>query len=491
MKDFRTRAVLALTSLLLVAASCSSGGEQPSVEAAQTSAAPTTAAPPTTAAEPDRTTSTTTTEPANGQMIQIDGAVEISDERGNSSGTFKVTAGSEFLGCESGTFDEYPTPEFFVDHMTCASGSRTGTFMMGFAPTGGPINFSASWNLIIATGDYGDISGSGDWRGRLSDDEESGTWTMTGEIEFGEVTKPLATFPRLVQARSSDCQEGMLTIDGLYEFATVGDEMLRLDFATGEVTEHGASPAECAFWLGDEKFGRRVATTGNAESETKIWLGPFDGPWDVELEFDELTILLSRSFAANRLIFSQPDSGSVFLMDATTGEQVGPAVSGGFDNGRQFSPTATSDDGSLIAVGGADPAAGGGLVFVLDAETGEEVFQMKTGSPVTTFDFDDAAGELVAGLFSRELITIDLSAGEVVAKVETGRTATIDSIGIRPDGLVVVYTAGLGQLIDRHTGPTGATANFRYASTTARIQPDGTIAALSDSQQMEIVEIDG
>ena len=108
---------------------------------------------------------------------------------------------------------------------------------------------------------------------------------------------------------------------------------------------------------------------------------------------------------------------------------------------------------------------------------------------MTTVVFDDQAGELVAGLFTGELLTVDVAAGEVVSNVAISTTSTIAAIGLRSDGLVVVYSGDVAELVDRRTGPTGASITIRNAAA-ADIQPGGVITTVSTAQEFVLYEID-
>jgi hypothetical protein len=209
------------------------------------------------------------------------------------------------LGCDGGTLAEFPAQDQAAQELTC-SGDREGSFVGRFSVTGSGPTFTANWEVIVASGDFDELSGDGTWVAETAPDGESATFTLTLGVTFGEVAAPSSAFPRLSQPRETSCFDGFVAADGLAEYATVDDTMFRLDLVTGEKTEHGAPPVECAWWFGDPEHGRRFATSlpeARPEGGTKVWLGPYDGEWDVELEFEELTLPLSRSITVNRLIF--------------------------------------------------------------------------------------------------------------------------------------------------------------------------------------------
>lgn len=501
MRIFYVKAVVVLIAGATVASACSSGGEESGqVEAAQPETvesteveSTTTAAPITSTTAPEADTSTTSAEPA--PQIMIEGAVSFGPNVG--TGTWEVTKGAELLGCDGGTMEEFDAQDAVAGELTC-DGERSGAFVGLFTPAGGGSTFTSSWDVIAASGDFDDMSGLGNWSGEIDADGEQSRFTVTLDVTFGEVAAPVDAFPRLVQSRATQCWDGFVTSNGLIEYATVDDTMVRLDLETGETSEHGAPPSECAWWLGDPELGRRVALSlpdgdmALPNGEIKAWLGPYDGAWDVELSYDEVTLLLSRSMTANRLLLSQPDSGSVVLIDATTGVQIGSAIEGNFANGRHSVATATSTDGRFIALGGASTSSmtGVGELVVLDAATGDQLARIETEDPPTALAFDADGNELVVGLFTGAILTIDMAAIEVVSEVSLVSTAVIASLGIRPDGLIVVATGVGAEVLDRRTGPSGAKIDMRHSGA-SRIRPDGTINSITNFQRFELYEIAG
>ena len=479
------RLAVVTAAIAVVAASCGSSGDDGNAAASAQGSTPTsnTAAPaPTEPTAVPADTVPADTAPADATpSVAIDATFPLADGS-KDEGTFIVEAGSELLGCASGAISEFPGRDGINVQMSCTDGARQGTFTVAAQPFGTPPNLRSAFEVIAATGDYADITGSGVWKGKLG--ESQNTMTMTGDIAFGEVATPVTVFPRLTQFRTSECWEGYGATDGLAEYATVGEEMLRLDLATGEVTQHGPAPSPCSPWLGDEELGRRIAHTQMGDT---FWFGPLDGEWDVELQFERSPTLLSRSLAANRILLMENDE--IVVRDATTGEPVGAPIVGNFSDSRLFEANAVNGDETLIAVGGASPE-GGGLIIVLDAETAEEVFSVDTAAPVTTFVFDDAAGELVAGLFTGQVVTVDLAAQELVSEVETSGRATITAVGINPDDMIVVYTDGAAELVDRRSGPIDESIDMR-ASVAASIREDGTILSYTAAQNLEVYEIDG
>lgn len=473
-------------ALVILLASCSSDADDIRVEApsedATTAEVTATTEFPTTTATP--TTTTEQVDVDDGPPIVIVSSI-VGDEENFvvASGTFEVTSGADVLGCSTGTIDEDAGRDGIDLRFTCETGTRTGSFTVRIIPQGGPANFRSDWELVASTGDWNDATGTGDWSGTLSADQVTGREVLGGDMSFGVVAAPLHTVPRLSQRRDSSCGEGYGSFDGLAEFASVDDTLVRLDVMSGEITEHGPSPATCAYWLGDADSGRRIATSDDGKT---FWFGPSDGEWETEVEFDTKVNLLSRSIEANRVLLR--DWNEILVVDATTGQQIGEPIAGSFADGRSFSSYAVSPDESLIVVG--DGGREGGRVIVVDASTAQELFSVATVAPVTTLHFDASTGDLIAGLFTGEVLTIDLDGRAVVSEVALTSQAAIQAIGARSDGLIVVSTSDFAELVDRRSGPTGASIIFRNA-VSSTVQPDGRIATLSSAQEWNIHEITG
>ena len=324
----------------------------------------------------------------------------------------------------------------------------------------------------------------------VSSEPESTVADSTPAGSSDGVVEPVAVFDRL-STEDEPCGNGIMDVDGSAEFAVTDGVMRRLDLVTGEVSEHGSAPAGCGFWLGNEDTNRRYFAQDDLVTYA---FGTYDGPWDTEIVLEEPGNPMSRSLDANRIVVvSSPDGQepytSAFLLDATTGERVGPAVGGFFLNGRAYLGTATSPDGSMIAISsiGVDEPFDGGGVFVLDAVTGEEIFQLDLGDPFPIVDWADD-NELVVADYAR-LVTIDVTSQEVVATVDTGGTFELQNltIGARPDGLIVVANQERVQLVDRLTGPTGEFIEL-VDSKGGRIRPDGSYVSLTVDQRVEIYE---
>ncbi len=246
---------------------------------------------------------------------------------------------------------------------------------------------------------------------------------------------------------------GTISENGLTETIVADGQLISRDLSTGTVTDHGPSPTRCGWWTKDEVADRVVV---GSEDGLGHWFGPIDGPL-VEAGSDEPSYLVFGPIRPiNRLVYLIPgdDEHVMTLRDDTTGEQVGPLVGAGSGGYFADSVDATAD-GSLVAIGFAidgDPD-GIGRTFVIDGETGEEIFHVNSAVPAERLVFDEANGELVAGMFDGTIMTIDIATREVVSQVATTTTSGFLDLGIRADGVIIAVSGGQIEYVDRLAGP--------------------------------------
>ncbi|MEE9413771.1 MAG: hypothetical protein V3V01_00710 [Acidimicrobiales bacterium] len=484
----RVRWALVVGVLALIAASCSSGGADSLVEAIGEQPAIADIAitqPPTTPA---------TTNPAVGGTVAIEATPDFTGDV--VVGTFVVSEGDEILGCSAGSFEDAGSPLGIDRILTCNSGARSGTINIRFNPVEapGPGDLNGPWEVRSATGGFSGLGGGGDFSVTFSDDDSAGTESLIGEIAYGNPTISTAVAAHTVDRLNrpgAKCFDGFGTTDGLEEYATVDNSMLRLTIATGEITDHGPPPVECALWLGNEQAGRRIATSPDSKT---IWFGPFEGPWQIEKALEEPLFLMSRSFGANRLVFVSDDGRSAVLLDATTGEQIGDPLEARFADGRSFSATAVSTDETLVAVGAANPDESGndGRVFVVDSASGAIVHQLDLKEAVTAMVFsrshDGSTEQLVVAGVEGMVTTIEVASGKIVAEVRTSNPGdAVLAIGTRPDGLLVVGSERSAELIDRTSGPTGNSIDLTDRGT-GRVRADGAVVTIRDGYTYEIFD---
>ncbi|MGI9605586.1 MAG: YncE family protein [Acidimicrobiales bacterium] len=438
-------------------------------------------------------------EPEPAIVIEAE-AQMVSGER-FSTGEWRTTKGADILGCAGGSVLEHGAEYEIATTYTCDEGEKSGSFVGVFSPKGSGPKYSSSWKVLLTDGDFADMSGSGRWAGELDSINGvavmGGTFTVELDVEFGAYAEPIAAYRRVVEAHETTCFYGFSASDGLAEYGTSGDVMYRIDLETGEETAHGPPPVECAEWIGDSDLGRKVALSlprglhKLPDGEHKIWYGPFDGEWESEVTYDEPTRLLSRSIGSNRLVLMQPESGVVFIVDATTGATVGEPFEGAFQEGRRSRPIAVSPGGDVIVFGGADVGTQTGQLLVVDAASGDLLGRVETDAPPTAVTFDPDGGEVIAGLSTGSLVTIAMDALEITSTVSLESPATISAIGVRPDGLVVALVEDAAHLVDRENGPTGDEIAMKGWGG-GRIRPDGTVVrSPNDFPVYEIYEIVG
>ena len=289
-------------------------------------------------------------------------------------------------------------------------------------------------------------------------------------------------------------RHGAISMDGLTETDVVDGRLLSQDLITGAVVDHGPtpstppSPTSCGLWVRDEDGDRAVV---ESEDGLSSWYGPEGGPW-VETNFDEPTYVLAKAFRpTNRLVYLIPhdDGDQLLVRDDRTGEPVGTPVGG--DAGYYKGSVDVTSDGSLVAAGFAfdnDPE-GDGRTFIIDGQTGEEIFHINTPAPAQSLIFDEANNQLIAGMFDGSILTIDIAASEVVSKVVITRTSDLLDLGVRADGIIVAVTAGQVVLVDRSSGPTGTAVELRRPRL-AWIRPDGTLLITTTDESLETIDLD-
>ncbi len=310
---------------------------------------------------------------------------------------------------------------------------------------------------------------------------------------LGSTTQNLvASYPPLVDL-SDDCPDPIFT-SGATEFGVADGQMLSRNLMTGEVTEHGPPPVECAVWFGNPDSGRWFAS---ADPPNQLWFGPIGGGWDVALDVEIQQYAISGGVTAlNRVVF-QSEQGVITLVDATNGEQVGPSIEGHddwwfpavSDGGRYIAlPLVYFESGSSAVSGALQPQTEGGRVLVIDGETGEEVFRVDRDSGATAVAFDDSSGELLAMFSDGSLVTIDIDTQQVVADIQTGVASAVFEMGVRPDGRVIVLTQGSAELVDRRFGLLDVSVRAPDGIAQAEILPDGRIGAWTFKPSVDIYD---
>ena len=270
----------------------------------------------------------------------------------------------------------------------------------------------------------------------------------------------------------------------LFEYTIADGRLISLDLTTGAVTDHGPAIEECGAWLGDPATNRVVVQCCEAE---RTWIGTFDDPYAIELEHSGPRFLIDGSLRGNVALFAAPtdDGAQAVLIDATTGEQIGGPIGRG-----NLVAASTEPSGSFVAVSSETLDGAGSELFVVDAATGQEVHRIETALPATSFAWDPATLELIAGMADGPVMTVDLVTGDIVATVPTTATAGIYGVGVRPDGLIVTVSNGQIEVVDRRSGSTGVVTPVRDING-GGIRSDGTVVALGADGVYDVIDVNG
>lgn len=287
---------------------------------------------------------------------------------------------------------------------------------------------------------------------------------------------------------SEDCSGGFLPSNGMEVFFVVDGVPTSQDLSTGATTRHRLAEEPCLQWFADAKLDRRIDFAPDGQT---IWLGPYNGPWELEKTFDEPRYPVFPSLLPNNvlvLLAPTPNSMTFHLVDARTGEPVAQPIQGGLDF---LGAVEASDDGSRIALASATPqgANGDGHLTVVDGTTGETLVQLDTPLPATRMAFDQTSTALFMWMIDGAILTVDLETGNVVGEVSTSLASDALELHMRPDGLLVGISAGAVELIDPRTGPVGDSIDLRNV-VSARYRPDGLITAITTDDSIAVFDIE-
>ena len=239
-------------------------------------------------------------------------------------------------------------------------------------------------------------------------------------------------------------------------------------------------------WIGDADAGLRWA----GFLDGRQWIGPYDGDL-TPIDSGERGGPLTREFAGDRLLFGDEGPGgepSATVVDMTTGDPVGEPVAGLVMADPQAA--AVSPDGTAFAIGAISPEApgdptGDGRLFLVDAATGDELLRVALPTEVARVAFDPDSGDVITLSREGELITVDASSGQVLARTETA-VNSFDRLGVRPDGLVVITSPGQVELIDRAVGRVATPLRLPGLST---VRSDGTVINQADGRA-RLIDLD-
>ncbi len=296
-------------------------------------------------------------------------------------------------------------------------------------------------------------------------------------------SRTIASFPPLAEGSCAPGWPGWVSRDGLTQSSLVSGVMVTRDLDSGTVTEHGRMPGDdCGHWFGDASTGRRYA-----RSSDRLWLGPFDGPWDVEVGLDDsMTLGGPLLFGPDRLVVRSDTS--VSILSSITGEEIGAP------NTELIDPlVALSADGNRVAVASRDAAGGAAsALLILDAADGAELTRSRIPGQVLDLLFDSEAAQLLASTSESRLHTIDITTGEVVASVAFEGDESYN-LGVRRDGLVVVISTGSPgriELLDRQVGPLRAETLELSNLQGGLLRTDEKVLTWDRTFQVDVLDLD-
>ncbi|MFW2381749.1 MAG: BTAD domain-containing putative transcriptional regulator [Acidimicrobiales bacterium] len=272
---------------------------------------------------------------------------------------------------------------------------------------------------------------------------------------------------------------GELVVTGLFE-----GRLATRDNLTLEITVYDEPPAPCVEWDLDPATGHRWARTPDGAS---LWSSPAGGTW-TEIQIDAPVLMESGITPSQQVLFGTFIDGAPagVLLNVVTGELVGePIFSEGTPTQHQL-----SRDGSRLAVASLFPEDGSGLIRIVDTESGLELSRIQTDAAISKLSFDDAASELMAAGFDNVITTFDLDSGDIVGTVKTLATSRVVDMEVRPDGLLLVVSAGQAEILDRRSGPIGDPIELRNV-TQSVISPNGHITTLTANNRLETFDLTG
>lgn len=301
-------------------------------------------------------------------------------------------------------------------------------------------------------------------------------------------------FGPLVESTSA-CRELVVARDGTAEFGVSSGQLVSRNPATGVVEKHGPSPAPCVSWMGSRTADRRVAV---ADDGMTMWLGTFDGAWDVEHTFDRPTFLVSRAFqTTHQLLFASglDQRPQADLIDDRTGDTIEVTRLGD-----SFITAAANGDGTLVALSlevrvlrrDNNGLVGPGLILILDGTTGEEMVRLDLPFVAGAMAIDDQAGELiVAHKNEGVLTTFDASTGALLASVDVTTTSSVldGGLAVRDDGLILAVSASRIEVVHRRTGPAATHVDLRNVSR-ARVRSDSNVLTFTADDRTAIIDME-
>ena len=295
----------------------------------------------------------------------------------------------------------------------------------------------------------------------------------------------IASFPPLAEGLcATTTWVGWIAENGFAHAAAQNGQMVFRDLRTGEVIELGPMPGDgCGWWNGERGWDRRYALSGSGD---RLWLGPFDGPWEVELELDGSMFVEPRAFGRERFLLTGPDS--VQLVDSLTGAFVGDAVEGVRD------PAAfLARDGQVaVVVSISETSVDATSLLVLNPIDGTELVRGEIPARLARFEFDSEVAEGLAATDDGRLLTISLETAEVIADVALSG-GPVYSVRTRQDGTVMVMSTGPQgglEVLDRRSGPLQDESVPLSNLTGGQWRADETLITWDSTLQVDVLDLE-
>jgi len=295
--------------------------------------------------------------------------------------------------------------------------------------------------------------------------------------------RTVAAFEAIEADDCSSIWPGWVSRDGMTLTAAAEGQAVTRDLGTGEVSAHFDMPGDgCGSWYGDAAADRRYAVS---EAPSRIWLGPFEGPWEHEVKLDGRSwVSGADGLAGERLLLET--RGGVSLVDATAGTRVGPPIFGLDED----PVVALDDDGSRVAV--ATPRDSGkdraGTVVVLDAADATELARVPIDADLRSLHFDRGRSQLLlAGTADGRVLELDVAEAAVTSEEQVAEEAIVD-IDSGEDAGVIVVGESEPPAIHMLDGTGGSEPMAVAGLYDAVLRPDGSIASWDGSRRVEVVE---
>lgn len=329
---------------------------------------------------------------------------------------------------------------------------------------------------------------------------------LTDTLLAGRMGQQVGSLERLMaSACGGFASARTISTDGLWEFAVVDGELVRLDLRSGEELRFGEAPRPCTSWWQDPEGGVRwiVSRTldtywrTDASDELELTRSPVHGS-GLEPERIGGPLIpepIGDRFLLGRLAGPLADANvEIVVASATTLEEVAPALPELDRHGFDLPAVAANHEAGVYAVAGTElDSAPDRVVFLLDAETGEETGRVPHRSAITALGFADDGRTLLVGGAGGAISTVDVRSGATTEEFTVPNALETLAIGEREsDGAIVAVASRSVQVFERGTGPQAGAIDVAPAET-ARVRADGTVVLVpvADPDTIQIVDPEG